>query len=618
LVDRLAATVSGLGVHGRTPASPVGVGGAPSTLATAGGNLWVGDERHGMLLGLDPRTMSVVTRVHLGGGISSLATDHGLWVGVHALAAHPGGNLTAVGSYAVIDTIDPAASTSWNVPPPQGLGLTNDGLVTLDHVAGPNGSRLAPDLALALPMPDDRGHTYRFTLRPGIRYSNGAPLRASDVTHSFERLFAIGSSGAPLYAAILGASRCIRTPSRCDLSEGIVADDRTGTVTFHLTRPDPDFLYKLTVSYAYVLPASTPERQARAPLPATGPYKITRYVAGRELGLVRNPYFHEWSAAAQPSGYPDRMTIPLGLSPGQADSAIAGGQVDFDPNLGRLPGRDARDLLVNSRVKVHIHPALVTSFLFLNTTAPPFTEVGVRRALNLAYNRSDAVDGWGGTLAAKPACQLLPPAIPGYRRYCPDTSHPSDDGRWNGTDLARAKRLVAASGTRGMRVVVWNVNPSPSGSIEESRLAMTALRSLGYRATLRLLPESTYFTYIGDSRSRAQVIDGGFGADYASASDFIGKFTCGKFVARHGLDTTDASEFCNARFDRQVEGAASLQATQPAAADRLWSHLDRKLTDLALLVPTVTPNAVDVVSRHIHGYQYNPVWGALLDQLSIR
>jgi peptide/nickel transport system substrate-binding protein len=344
---------------------------------------------------------------------------------------------------------------------------------------------------------------------------------------------------------------------------------------------------------------------------------ITSYVAGRELRLVRDPYFHEWSAAAQPSGYPDRMTIPLGLSPAQADAAIAGGHVDFDPNLGRLPGRDASDLLISRRVQVQIHPALVTGFLFLNTKAPPFTQVGVRRALNLAYDRSSAVEGWGGTLVAKPTCQLLPPAIPGYRRYCPDTSHPSDDGRWKGTDLARARRLVAASGTRGMRVVVWNVNPSPPGAIQESRLAVTALRGLSYRASLRLLPPSTYFTYTGDSRNRAQVIDGGLSADYASASDFTGKFTCGKFVARYGLDTTDASELCNARFDRQVDGAASLQATQPAAADRLWSRLDRKLTDLAILVPTVTPNTVDVVSRHIHHYQYNPVWGALLDQLSI-
>lgn len=165
-----------------------------------------------------------------------------------------------------------------------------------------------------------------------------------------------------------------------------------------------------------------------------------------------------------------------------------------------------------------------------------------------------------------------------------------------------------------MSVASATASPSTFAAL----LAVTALRRLGYRASLRLLPGSTYFTYTGDSRNHAQVVDGGFGADFASASDFIGKFGCGTFVAHDGLDTTDASEFCSPQFDRQVQSAASLQATRPAAADRLWSRLDRKLTDLALLVPTVTPNAIDVVSLRVHDYQYNPVWGALLDQLSVR
>ena len=52
--------------------------------------------------------------------------------------------------------------------------------------------------------------------------------------------------------------------------------------------------------------------------------------------------------------------------------------------------------------------------------------------------------------------------------------------------------------------------PSPSGSINEARIAVTALRELGYGASLRLLPVSTYFTYTADSRNRAQVVDGGF------------------------------------------------------------------------------------------------------------
>ena len=73
------------------------------------------------------------------------------------------------------------------------------------------------------------------------------------------------------YQAINGAAACLKTPATCDLSRGIAADDRAGTVTFHLTQPDPDFLSKLTLAYADVLPASTPVREARTPLPGHRP-----------------------------------------------------------------------------------------------------------------------------------------------------------------------------------------------------------------------------------------------------------------------------------------------------------------------------------------------------------
>ena len=120
------------------------------------------------------------------------------------------------------------------------------------------------------------------------------------------------------YQAISGAAACLKTPATCDLSRGIAADDRAGTVTFHLTQPDPDFLYKLTLAYADVLPASTAGREARTPLPATGPYMISRYNPGQELLMVRNPRFREWSAAAQPVGNPDQILIRLDLSEAEA------------------------------------------------------------------------------------------------------------------------------------------------------------------------------------------------------------------------------------------------------------------------------------------------------------
>ena len=201
--------------------------------------------------------------------------------------------------------------------------------------------------------------------------------------------------------------------------------------------------------------------------------------------------------------------------------------------------------------------------MFLNVRAPPFNDIRVRRALNLALDRRQIVNSYGGPLAAQPTCQILPPGIPGYRPYCPYTRDPAADGRWRAPDLALARRLVAASGTAGMSVTVWNT-PGPRGAIGETNDAVTALNELGYRASLRLLPDSTYFTYTNDSRNHAQVIDGGWSADYPSADDFIGKLTCSYFVPRDGLNTTDASEYCDPAFDTQVAHAASLQATDPS------------------------------------------------------
>ena len=617
VLDPLDATVARVDPRRDAVTATIALGGRPAALAESGSSVWIADQSDGTLLRLAPGH-DAVTRFGLGGQLSALAAARGgLWAAVDATGpSHRGGTLTAVYSAGDINTIDPAGDTSNDMPPLQFLGLTNDGLVTLNHVAGPDGTRLVPDLALALPSPAGHGRTYTFRLRPGIRYSTGALVRPSDVTRSFERLFKLGGSGRSYYQAIGGAAACQKAPATCDLSRGIAADNRAGTVTFHLTQPDPDFLYKLTLTFAYVLPAATPGRQAQTPLPATGPYMISRYVPGRELVMVRNPRFREWSAAAQPVGNPDQILIRLDLSGPDGVSAVAGGQGDFLPSIGQTPY--AASYFQHHRSQLRINPQLITAFLHLNVNAPPFNDLRVRQAVNLALDRRRVVNGWGGPLAAQPACQILPPGLAGYQRYCPYSRHPAADGSWHAPDLARARQLVAASGTADMKITVWNVLHSPQGSINEAEDLVQTLRQLGYRASLRLLPQSTYFAYIGDSRNHAQVIDGGWGADYPSADDFIGKLTCAYFVPGNGVATADVGEFCDPGVDRQIARAAAEQATNPAAAASLWARLDRQLTDLAIWVPTVTPNELDFLSSRVRNYQYNPVWGALIDQFWIR
>jgi hypothetical protein len=103
--------------------------------------------------------------------------------------------------------------------------------------------------------------------------------------------------------------------------------------------------------------------------------------------------------------------------------------------------------------------------------------------------------------------------MPGFARYCLYTRDPRPDGRWRAPDLGRARRLVAASGTRGTRVSVWSTT-SRQVAVDEGRYVTALLRRLGYRASLHLLEERRFHAYTENARHHAQVVSGGWTADY--------------------------------------------------------------------------------------------------------
>ena len=113
---------------------------------------------------------------------------------------------------------------------------------------------------------------------------------------------------------------------------------------------------------------------------------------------------------------------------------------------------------------MHTNPQQATIALFLNTRLAPFDRLDVRRALNYAADRAAAVRVTGGPDVARPTCQILPPHFPGYRPYCPYTAHASTSGIWTAPDLAKARALVARSGTRGMKITVWSWEGSSPAS----------------------------------------------------------------------------------------------------------------------------------------------------------
>ena len=599
------------------------VGGSPAAIAFADGAVWVANGL-GSLLRVDPRTRQVRS-VQVGNEPSGLAVAGGnvLLTVLPSLASHRGGILTLVAPYTETSqehyASDPAVA--WDQYDWQMLAMTNDGLVGYRRVGGPVGDQLVPDLARDLPIPADNGKTYTFPLRAGMRYSNGQPVRAEDFRRALERVFVINRGGGPayFYSGIVGATACERHPQSCTLSRGIVTNDQAGTVTFHLTAPDPDFLDKLALPFADAVPAGTPDRQLSAgQIPATGPYMTRSLQPTRAWVLVRNPRFRQWSAQAQPDGYPDRIVLRLGVAPGAAVGAVEQGRADVlfnAPPVSRI-----HELATRYANLLHTYPLGSTYALFLNTRVRPFNVLAARQAVNYAIDRNTMIQLAGGPLTAQPTCQILPPTLPGYQPYCPYTINPGTSGAWQAPDLARAEQLVRQSGTYGDKVTVvtgTKLTQIPGQAV--GSYVVSVLRQLGYRASLRAIASpQTYWNTVGNSRDRIQVGEFFWYQDYPAPWDFFGPlFSCQSFLPASPANVNE-SEFCNPRLDAQFRQALSTQARSPNAAGLLWANIDREITGQAPWVPLYNPRPLIVVSARVGNYQFHPLWELLIDQLWVR
>jgi peptide/nickel transport system substrate-binding protein len=472
-----------------------------------------------------------------------------------------------------------------------------DGLVAYRRAGGAAGGTLIPDLARELPEPGPDGRTYRFRLRPGLRFSDGAPVRPEDVRASIERMFQVDAAagGFSGYLPVRGARRCGAT--HCDLSGGIEVDDATHSVTIHLSRRDVEFLHKLV--NAFVVPAGSPRTRLQTrTLAGTGPYRVERWDPTRGGTLVRNPHFRVWSPD-RPDGFPDRIVVRHDPVRAQL-AAIDRGAVDLA--WVDLHAQGATQLRTRYGPRLRTDPGANTGFAFLNVHAAPFDDVRVRRALNFAVDRRRVARLLGSSETQQPTCQLLPPGFQGYTPACPFTIDPNAAGTWTAPDLARARRLVAASGTRGMAVEFWvDRDSAPVG-----RYFRSLLRRLGYESGLRIFPDP-HLIFDNATRTRPQLGLWGWIADSAGPYNFMRPLV--------SCADTNLSRFCDPELDDEMERAAV--ASGPEAIER-WRRVEAMLAARAPIVPLANARDATVTAERVGNYEYHPLWGPLLDQMWVR
>ena len=622
VANTLDGTVSRIDPEQNIVTATTRVGAGATTVATAAGEIWVGVAGRGTVSRIEPRTAEVTRTFEVGGApISLTGADGRLWAAVQAPAStHRGGTLVMTGADPTnSNSLDPAmaySDRSFAL-----LAVVTDGLVGHHRAGGAAGAALVADLADAVPGATEGGLTYRFRLRSGLRYSTGAPVRAHDVRASIERLHrmrALTLGSFPL--GLHGDDRC--TARRCDLSAGIATDDATGTVTFHLRRPNRDFLTNLATPTYGLLPAGAPPHDLTGPdLIGTGPYRVAGATPRREVTLARNLRFRRWSTAAQPDGLPDRIVWRLTV-PGDR-RATRTADIAMDPNP-----EEGERLLVRAPDRLRSEPISLVEYLWLNTRAEPFDRLDARRALAYAVDRRTLlrVQRPRSLAARRPTCQLLSPGFPGYEPYCPFTSRPYAASAGGAVpDLERARTLVRRSGTSGMRVSFFAPADNPV-VMTLGRSVVRLLRRIGYRARLNDRhasrhgePQRRYHAWTQDPANRAQIGWSLWIGDTPMASNVIPPLlSCWALRARGDALANNQAQFCDRRLEALMERAHALEATEPAAANRLWSGIDHALVRRAAIVPLFSVNGVQVTSARLGNYQYHPRLGPLLAQAWVR
>ncbi len=600
--NSIDGTVSRIPLDG-TGITSLPAGPEPSQIIAAGGSLWVASHATGVITALAasgsaaPRPLRIAV---LPAGLAS--AREGVWVATtFNPAAHRGGTLNLVGDPLLgVDPSDAAhdPASFWL------LNGTFDSLVGYEHAPGAQGALIVPDLAVALPDVSLDGRTYAFQLRRGIRWSTGAPVTVNDIRRGLQR--AVLSAPEIFGAIIAGASRC--STRRCPIS-GISVDVAARTIRITLTHPDAAFLDSLTGTYA--VPAATPlATNDRRIVAATGPYEVDRYVPGRIVSLSRNPYFHEWSHAAQPAGYPSRIAYrSLGPSATMRPAGVAAvlrGDADW------ADGRGVDDLEGRFGARLHVLTSATLHGLSLNTAIAPFDDRRVRRALAYALDRQAVARKW--FTPATPTCQFVPPRYPGHRPYCPYGGATDGTGRWLQTDLARGQHMLRGV-DKSVPISVWST-PLAQPALTE---VVSALRALGFRHVKLHIDadDMNYFGTVANSRSRIQAAFYGWLPGDASADDLLSVWRCDAIRLGSDLNLNPA-QFCSHAVDALIDTARRLQRTSVARAGAAWHRVDVALVNAAPWIPLVNPTWEDVVSTRVTGFERNLWLGPLFDQMRVR
>ncbi|MFD3519876.1 ABC transporter substrate-binding protein [Streptomyces sp. NPDC058653] len=455
----------------------------------------------------------------------------------------------------------------------------------------PDGTvRLVGDLAEDTGRPSLDGRDWTFTLKPGLVYNDGSPVRAQDFVYAIRRTldpdaFAMGDR--TLRSFLLGPEDASGIGGEHEMPPGVIETPDDRTIVFHLDGAHPDF----NVVLAGPNSAPVPERVGKISatstvLPSTGPYQVDSFTDATNLTLTRNP---KWRADTDPvrTAYPDRYEITGAVALDEIKTRIraAGAKsavMTFSGSQDK-DGLGTGDGAASSGTHRVTSPAPFVHAYTVDTKRVP--ELKVRQAIATAYPVADVMAASGEDGIA--THHLMPPGIRGSRDF--DVHGAGAHG-----DPARARELLAEAGKVGYPLTLAFAT---SADEARAKVVQRALGTAGFKVTLKNVDVSDLYEKAGEGEFdllRIPMNTGGLPLASTYLPDsFDGRFT---YPTTSNFSRLDSSVVNNA-ID-EANATADL-----AAAGEKWSTVDRRVMEQAAAIPVYVPVRTFLHTSKLKGLQ---------------
>jgi peptide/nickel transport system substrate-binding protein len=437
--------------------------------------------------------------------------------------------------------------------------------------ADTNDMQLIPDMATDLGRPSQDNKEWTFTLRDGLKYEDGTPVKAEDVKYAIERSFAIAElPDGPTYQTtfFLDGDKYKGPFKDKGAYDGVVVSGND--ITIKMRRPFTDMDYYASFPAFTAIPKAkdNPETYGKKPL-ATGPYKFADYKPGSELKLVKND---QWDPNTDPGRIQavDGWDFKFGQDTAKLENVIINDQGSAQTTLtyDNVTPSSYRSISSDKgRLVTGTSPC--TYMWFIDMTK--VKELGVRQALGWAYPYQAAWKAGGEIegLTRVPGTAIMPPGTAGRVDY---QALDGQDGKT--TDPAKSKELLKKAGyAPGEYEIKFLFATDDDNAVAAKNEIVKGLEAGGFKATPIASTLETIRTDRTDPKSPINVRSSGWCSDWPTGGSWFPAQWAGSLVGLEGMP--NPSQFKEADMDALQDKI--LDTMTPEEAAKAWGEFDKTM-----------------------------------------